>query len=81
MARRPITLEELDRLEIDPDSMQFFWNGQEVVTKAMIDFPTWVDIAVGVAAAAGALHIILKVADRFGWLPPPKTRAPDNPWG
>ena len=68
---RKIGMDDLDNLGID-DFNRLYWKGERIVTDMMIDLPAWVDIAVGVAAIAAVVHVVMAVADRFGWFPPPR---------
>ena len=66
-----ITLDNLDNLGVDKFN-HLYWKGEKIVTETMINFPTWVGIAIGAAAIAAIINIGIKIADRFGWLPPPR---------
>ena len=46
MARKQITLEDFDRLEVDPTTGQLYWDGERVVTDMTLSLPWWGDAAV-----------------------------------
>jgi hypothetical protein len=48
VARRLISLDDFDDMEIDVDTRQIFWRGQEIVTTMRL--PWWVNVAAVVAA-------------------------------
>lgn len=63
MTVKPISLEGLENLGID-EFNRLYWKGERIATEAMIEFPTWVDWAVGLAAVATFLHFSFSFAER-----------------
>lgn len=69
-----IGLDGLDNLGID-EFNRLYWKGELIITKSMIVLPTWINIALGVAAVLGAIHIAIMILDRFRLLPAKGLRA------
>ena len=65
MTVKKIGLDGLDSLGID-EFNRLYWNGERIVTEAMIDLPTWVDWAIGLAAVAVVLSY-LDLKPRWPW--------------
>ena len=63
MARRIIGLEDFDRMEIDPETGQLFWDGAEVMT--VIALPAIVNYAIVAGAIAGVLAFAWSVIRYF----------------
>ncbi len=62
MARKTISLEQLDQFSVDEQTNQLYWRNKEVVT--MISLPWWVNaaaIAVGLSAVATLIIEVGKV--------------------
>ena len=74
MPRTTITLEQLARLSID-ETNRLYWDDEKIITQTMIDLPTWVDIAVGIAAIAGTVAVVIRVLEYFGIRPSGKQSA------
>jgi hypothetical protein len=55
MARRQINLEDFDRMGIDPDTGQLFWDGEAVVTALVFQVNTAAEWAVVIAIVAGSV--------------------------
>jgi hypothetical protein len=69
-------LEDFDRMTPGEDGA-LYWNGERIVTEVFLQLPTWVDVAVGVAAAATVVMFLVSVAERLGWIKP-RPQAPIN---
>ena len=67
-APRTIGLEDLDRLGID-DQNRLYWDGERIVVETMINFPTWVDWAIGAGGIASVVFVLFYILDRCGWIP------------
>lgn len=72
MARDRITIEQLDRLAVDPETGRLFWDNQEVVT--VLSLPWYVNAAIVAGAAIAGLSLIWSVVRFFleRWWPAPK---------
>ena len=66
MARKRITVDDLERMEIDTETGQLFWDGRLVITELILGMPTWAEIAVGVAAIAVVLNY-LDIKPKWPW--------------
>jgi|GEM_PF-4976408 hypothetical protein len=65
MAVKTIGQDGLDDLGID-EFNRLYWKGERVVTETMIDLPAWVDFAVGAAAVATVVIVLIQVLKYFG---------------
>lgn len=50
MAERPISIDEMDKFGVDPETMQLYWHGKEVIVAASL--PRWVQWSAIAAAIA-----------------------------
>jgi len=63
MARRGITLEDFDRMGVDPDTGQLFWDGDTVMT--VFALPAIVNYAIVAGAAIAGLSLAWAVTRYF----------------
>ncbi len=58
--RRSVSVDELDKLQID-ETGQLYWDGMQVITKSALTLPWWVDVAAVFTSAATVGMFILMV--------------------
>lgn len=62
-----ISFENLGNLSVD-DVNRLYWKGEQIATTAMIELPTWVNYAVGIAAVVTTAHVLTQLSIAwFGW--------------
>ena len=63
MAIQTITMDQLDRLGVDPDNGHLYWDGRKVVTA--LSFPWWGQTAIIITAISTALMAISMVSPQI----------------
>lgn len=66
MPRQAISLDQFDRLTIDPETHQLYWDGKELVTK--MSLPWWVQASAVAAAVSTVLMCLMRAVELVrGW--------------
>ena len=65
MAKKPITVDQFDRMAVDEETNQLYWDGRAIMT--VVSLPWWVQVSAlagGLGTAVSAIVAVIELAHR-----------------